>query len=165
MSDAANLEGGSEMTDLEKMMQVVISGARSLFEEHGGIATHWLLETADGGLALLNINFRNEEEQGLSELAVRKFIEQHGCVRAVFFSEAWIVEADENADLRTITRPENNPDRFEAITFQAEEKDGETISGHIKITRNDGKATLGQTEIYHTVSSGRFSNIFNQRKH
>jgi hypothetical protein len=170
-------------TKLEKLTRKVAVLAEQIFNSEGAVRPYFYGQTKkkrcifDPDRAGVIKNFDDKEKtivSGMAELLFALFEVD----RYVYIAEAWMLWADNAEEAKEIQKVldgvvkgvRNHPKRIEVVTFQAEDIDGNSISGYQSIIRPagfksylDDDLTLNDSSEWQ--STGRFTHLLEFRKH
>lgn len=171
-------------TKLERLVRKVAILAGQKFEQGAGLHPFFYGIQDDGkrfifdpyalGLLPYDMDYDGALKQAISNCAEMLFA-MHKVKRYVYVSEAWMLTYDKNVTPEEIEKAmkegvSNHPKRVEVIIFQAEDMDGNAISGVQSIVR----PSLGQPYLDDDLkledatkweSTGRFTHMLAFRKY
>jgi hypothetical protein len=142
----------TKLMSLRELFEVACTNAARIFHQDGAVSPIWHAIPAHGDEHLLIATpWNSDNERDAAMDALRDMFKHYNVQRFVCVVEAWCVMGRDPSTLLD-KRPSVHPDRREVIRVQAEDRNGDVLSGQYYILRPEhGPATLSP---FHEDPSG-----------
>lgn len=145
------------MTTLEEEVRRIAKLAAEAVEEGIVVIPTFFVEGDDGVIRVCPFQYSGTESKDAAVAVVKLMARACRAVRIVYVSEAWVTPHRNAQEAQAALLPSDDPNREEALILTGEDLAGQ-VSGSMKITRAEGKATVGPLELMdHYIS--RFSDL------
>ncbi len=151
------------LTELQDFFAVAADKVGEMFRETGHLVPMWHAVTRDDEHMLIATPWENDEEKNITSRELRKLFKAKGVKRFAFLSEAWVLHIDPKVNPQDIRkRPSEHADRREVLMIEAENREGDSLSGFFYILRpeHSDKPTLSPLHMNdYDVMAGRFTGM------
>jgi hypothetical protein len=158
----------TKLMSLRELFDVACKNAARIFLEDGAVSPIWHAIPKHGDEHLLIATpWNSDREKDVAMDALRDMFKHYNVQRFVCVVEAWAVMGRDPSILEK--RPSVHPDRREVIRIQAEDRNGDSLSGQYYILRPEhGPATLSpfhQDPTDTLALAGRMTGLLKETKH
>ena len=143
-------------TPLQELFACAAENVVNIFNESGEVLPMWHIVGPDDQHQLIATPWENPEAKAEMAIHLRTLFKAVGVKRYVFVCEAWTLSSSADPNIMAhIGRIHKHQDRREVVTVQAEDKNGESVSGVFYILRPEhGKPTLSPLEMNQYDATG-----------
>jgi hypothetical protein len=149
------------LTELQDFFAIAAENTACMFRKNGGVLAMWHAVDGNDEHILIATPWNNDDEKDIASGALRQMFRAKKVKRFAFICEAWTAEVSTMAEVREGPRPSEHPDRREVLMINAEDREGNSLSGFFYILRPEhGEATLSPLHMNdYTGMTGRFTGM------
>lgn len=149
------------LTELQDFFAIAADNTANMFRKHGEVQPMWHAVDGNDQHILIATPWRDDDEKDATSQALRTMFRAKNVKRFAFICEAWVATVKTLAEVNDGLRPSEHPDRREVLMINAEDRQGNELSGFFYILRPEhGPATLSPLHMNDfTGMKGRFTGM------